>query len=314
MNKALRLGTRGSPLALIQAEDVRAKIFAANPHLANEIAIEIVPIRTSGDWREDQKQRMFLETGDKGLFTKELEEALMAGSIDMAVHSMKDVPSKLPDGLIIPALLERADPRDAFISNEASRLEDLSQGASVGTSSLRRQAQILARRPDLKVVPLRGNVDTRLKKLQNGEVAATILALAGMKRLGLSRHATSILDPEVMLPSAGQGAIGIEIRADDDAARNLLSTIHSFATGVCVGAERAFLLAIDGSCTTPIGALAQMGADGSLKLDVLAAKPDGTSVIRMNRKGSAQDAIAVGDALGREMKDKLPSDFFALPT
>ena len=311
MKKILRLGTRGSPLALIQAEDVRAKILAANPHLANEISVEIVPIRTSGDWRDDQKQRMFLETGDKSLFTKEIEEALMAGTIDMAAHSMKDVPSKLPDGLIIPAMLERADPRDAFISNEASRLEDLPAGASVGTSSLRRQAQILAKRPDLKVVPLRGNVDTRLKKLFNGEASATILALAGLKRLGLSSKATSILDPEVMLPSAGQGAIGIEIRDNDNDMRGLLAPVHSGATGLCVDAERAFLQAIDGSCTTPIGALAQLSADGNLKLDVLAAKPDGSTVVRMDRKGSAQNATSIGETLGNEMKSKLPPDFFA---
>ena len=311
MKKILRLGTRGSPLALIQAEDVRAKLRAAHPRLRVETDIEIVPIRTSGDWRPSHKERTFLETGgDKGLFTKEIEEALIAGVIDMAVHSMKDVPSRLPDSLDIAALLERADPRDAFIGKDASTLNELPAGAVIGTASLRRQAQVLAKRPDLRVAPMRGNVGTRLTKLANGDADATILALAGLQRLGIDNCVSSILEPEVMLPSAGQGALGIEIRRDDEDMRALLEPVHCASTAACVNAERAFLLVLDGSCSTPVAALAQEKNDGQLALEVLAARPDGTDVIRLNRHGAASDAIALGHELGEQMKNRLPPDFF----
>jgi hydroxymethylbilane synthase len=311
MKKILRLGTRGSPLALVQAETARAKLLGSGPVDAD---IEIVPIRTSGDWRPGQKNQTFLETGgDKGLYTKEIEEALLSGVIDMAVHSMKDVPSRLPDGLEIPFLLERGDPRDVFIGKEKATLETLPAGAVIGTASLRRQAQILARRPDLRVVPLRGNVGTRLEKLAKGEADATVLALAGLQRLGLQNHVSSILEPEIMLPSAGQGAIGIEIRRDDQNIRDILKPIHCASTASCIEAERAFLLALDGSCSTPVGALARLKEGGGLTLDVLMARPDGSEIIRMSRSGSAEDAAAIGKKLGEDAKRRLPPDFFTVP-
>lgn len=310
MKKIIRLGTRGSPLALVQAEDVRARIYAANPRIGDESTIEIVPIRTSGDWRPSQKERTFLEMGgDKGFFTKEIEEALAENAIDMAVHSMKDVPSLRPDLLEIVAIPERVDARDAFVSRGARTLDELPEGAVLGTSSLRRRAQILARRPDIRVVSLRGNVDTRLRKLADGQADATVLAVAGMQRLGITEQISSIFEPDIMLPSAGQGAIGIEIRRDNDEMRSLLTPVHCVRAGACVAAERAFLLILDGSCHTPIGALAVLTETG-LVLEVMAARPDGTSLIRMQTTGKAEDAIPLGVSLGEDMKKRLPPDFF----
>jgi hydroxymethylbilane synthase len=216
----------------------------------------------------------------------------------------------LPRTLEIAAFLERADPRDAFISPTAKSLDDLPRGAKIGTSSLRRQAQILARRPDLKVLPLRGNVDTRLRKLADGEADATILALAGMQRLGIAEKVSSVFDTEIMLPSAGQGALGIEIRRDDENMRGLLAPLNDTATSACVSAERAFLLALDGSCQTPIAALAQLEGSGQLHLEALAARPDGSSIIRLQHSGAMKDAESIGRTLGDEMKSKLPADFF----
>jgi hydroxymethylbilane synthase len=310
MKKILRLGTRGSPLALIQTENVRMKLLAAHPNLRAE-DIEIVPIRTSGDWRPEHKERTFLETGgDKGLFTKEIEEALQSGAIDMAVHSMKDVPSLLPDRLEIAAMPERADPHDVLIANNAQELDELPAGAVIGTASLRRQAQILKHRPDLRVVPLRGNVDTRLRKIADGEADATVLALAGLQRLGAEDRISSILEIDIMLPAAGQGAIGIEIRRDDKDTRRLLAPINCVQTAICIAAERALLLALDGSCHTPIAALAQLEADDRLTLEALVAKPDGTDIIRMNESGAASSAAALGKTLGEKLKSRIPKGFF----
>jgi hydroxymethylbilane synthase len=312
MKKTIRLGSRGSPLALLQAEEVRKKLLSVHPDLYREADIDIVPIRTSGDWQPGQLDISFRESGgNKELFTKEIELALMGGHIDMAVHSMKDLSSLLPPGLEIIALLERVDPRDAFIGRTVRHLDDLPAGASIGTSSLRRQAQILARRPDIEIVPLRGNVETRLQKLKDGKADAIVLAMAGIIRLGLDNVVSSVLDSAIMLPAAAQGAIGIEIRQDDDYVRNILKPINHPQTSVCVMAERALLRELDGSCHTPIGAFAHLRDANTLSLEGLAAMPDGSSLVRLGTKGSIADAESIGIELGRHMKSMLPPDFFA---
>lgn len=312
MKKILRLGTRDSPLALIQAEEVRRKLLEAHPGLETQTAVEIVPIRTTGDWKPGQHEKNFVDPGGyKGVFTKEIEEALQSGHVDMATHSMKDMASRLPDGLEIAALLERADPRDAFIGRMVRTLDELSSGATVGTSSLRRQAQILARRPDLRVVPLRGNVDTRLRKLSEGAADATLLAVAGLARLGAADRISSIMDTDVMLPAAAQGAIGIEIRRGDEELRRLLAPLNVPATSVCVGAERALLYVLDGSCQTPIAALARLTGREEITLEGLVAKPDGTAIVRLSQSGPVRDFEALGMELGQKLKGRLPADFFA---
>jgi hydroxymethylbilane synthase len=312
MKKILRLGTRGSPLALVQAEIVRSLLQAAHAHLQDDADIEIVPIRTTGDWRPEQREQTFLEMGgNKGLFTKEIEEALQAGYIDFAVHSMKDVQTWTPDGLEYAAILPRGDPRDAFIAHQARSLQELPAGAIVGTSSLRRQSQILAKRPDLKVVPLRGNVDTRLKKLMDGEADATMLAVAGLVRLGLEHKAASILDTQTMLPAVAQGAVGVEIRSDDDLARELVTAINCAKSMACVAAERALLKVLDGSCRTPIAALAQYRGTDKIYLEGLVAKPDGSAMVRLQQEAPPSAALQLGEELGHGIKRLLPLDFFA---
>ena len=306
MTHPLRIGTRGSPLALAQAHETRDRLVAAHPHLAAPGAIEIVVLKTTGDRILD---RTLSEAGGKGLFTKELEEALFDGRADLAVHSMKDVPTWLPDGLEISTLLPREDPRDAFFSRGGHKLSDLPPGAIVGTAGLRRQAQVLELRPDLKIVPLRGNVQTRLAKLDAGEVDATLLALAGLRRLGLTDRITQLLEPEEMLPAVAQGAIGIEIRADDDATRALLAPLHCVETATRVTAERALLAMLDGSCRTPIAAMAVLDGERlSLRAKVLS--PDGRQVFRAERNGLAVDAAALGSDAGAEIKAVLPPGFF----
>lgn len=303
-----RIGTRGSPLALAQAEMVKAALAAAHPALAQPTAIEIVIIKTTGDQIQD---RALSEIGGKGLFTKEIEEALLADRIDLAVHSMKDVPTHLPDRLEICCLLEREDPRDVLISRSGNSIATLPQGAVIGSASLRRQAQLLALRPDLKVVNLRGNVGTRLAKLANGDADATLLALAGLKRLGKADVATAILDMTEMLPAVAQGAIGIEIRATDRRMRELLQPLHHAATEIAVTAERACLAELEGSCRTPIAAYAHLTADGQLHLSALIAKPDGSQVYRDERQGSADAAERLGRDSGRHLKSLAGPDFLA---
>lgn len=304
----LRIGTRGSPLALAQANETRDRLRAAHPHLREPGAVEVVAIRTTGDVILD---RTLMEAGGKGLFTKELEEALADGRIDLAVHSMKDVPTWLPDGMEICCLLPREDPRDAFLSPRVRRLEELPPGARVGTASLRRQAQVLALRPDLTVVPFRGNVQTRLRKLEAGEVDATLLALAGLRRVGLADCADSVIEPDRMLPAVAQGAIGVEIRKADEMVRALLAPLHCPETALRVTAERALLKVLDGSCRTPIAALAVLRPDGSLHLDALCASPDGRRVLRASRTGPVSDAVPMGTDAGEELKARMPPDFFA---
>lgn len=287
----LRIGSRGSPLALAQSEMVRRR-------LAPSGAADIVVIKTSGDLVLD---RALAEAGGKGLFTKEIDEALLAGRVDLAVHSLKDVPTWLPDGLVLAAVLEREDPRDAFISLKAKRLFDLPAGSVVGTASLRRQAQILHRRPDLKVTLLRGNVETRLRKLAEGAVDATLLALAGLRRLGRADAATAILEAEEMLPAVAQGAIAIACRADNEGLRERLQALDHAPSRDEVTSERALLEVLDGSCRTPIAALARV-AGGRLALQGLVAKPDGSRVVSGAREGVRADAARIGRDLGQFLR------------
>jgi hydroxymethylbilane synthase len=309
----LKIGTRGSPLALAQAEMTRQALAQARPEkLAVPLELtEIVVIKTTGDHVLD---RPLSEIGGKGLFTKEIEEALLDGRIDLAVHSMKDMPTHLPEGLVIPALLPREDPRDALILGEGlaatcKAVADLPDGARIGTASLRRMAQLKAQRPDLVIETLRGQVGTRLKRIEEGRFDGTLLALAGLKRLGMAERATVVLGVKEMLPAIAQGAIGIECRADDDAMLELLGAIGCLATKACVDAERAALAALDGSCRTPIAGLA--GLDGEqLLLSVLIARPDGSEVHREMGEAHVADGPALGDQLGRVLKERGGPAFF----
>jgi len=304
----LRIGTRGSPMALAQAGIVRDRLAAAHPELAAPGALEVVVIRTTGDAVQD---RTLAAIGGKGLFTKEIEEALLARTIDLAVHSMKDVATWLPPGLEIACLLPRDDPRDAFLSPRAPTLAALSAGSVVGTASLRRQAQVLQRRPDLRVVPLRGNAGTRMRKLAAGECDATLLALAGLQRLGETQAIASVLSTAEMLPAVAQGAIGVECRADDQRVRDALVPLHHEPTATCIAAERALLAALDGSCKTPIAALATLTGT-IVSLDALVIRPDGTASHRAARRGSTVDAARLGIDAGAELKHLAGPGFFAV--
>ena len=304
----LKIGTRGSPLALAQAHETRARLMEA--HGLPEDAFEIVVIRTTGDDRAMiAADRPLKEVGGKGLFTREIEEALLAGGIDIAVHSMKDMPVAQPAGLVLDCHLPREDVRDAFVSRGVARLAELPAGAVVGSSSLRRRAQLAHRRPDLRLVQFRGNVQTRLRKLDEGVAAATFLAMAGLNRLGMAEVARSAIEPEEMLPAVAQGAIGIERRAADDRAAALLAAIHDRETGERLAAERAFLAALDGSCETPIAGLALHEGDGLwLRGEIL--RPDGSEVIAGERRCSIADAAAAGTDLARELLAQAPAGFF----
>jgi hydroxymethylbilane synthase len=309
MSALLRIGTRGSPLALAQAAEVRARLASAHPSLAAPDALETVVIRTTGDAVRD---RTLAAVGGKGMFTKEIEEALFAGTIDVAVHSMKDMTTFLPAGLAIGAVLEREDPRDAFFSPLSENLAGLLPGTVVGTASLRRQAQVLHARPDLTVVPLRGNVETRLKKLAGGAVGATLLAVAGLKRLGKAREATSIMATSEMLPAVAQGAIALEIRADDARVRGLVGALDHAPSATRVTAERALLAALDGSCKTPIAALAELDG-GRLALRALVIRPDGSEKHETTREGAPDDAERMGRDAGEELRRRAGPGFFDLP-
>jgi hydroxymethylbilane synthase len=300
----LRLGTRGSPLALKQAQMVRDALVLA--HGLPPEWIELVTIRTSGDRIQD---RPLAEAGGKGLFTKEIEEALGVGAIDVAVHSSKDMPTVLPAGLVLAAFLPREDPRDALVSRNAKSFADLSPGAVVGTASLRRQAMVKRLRPDVTVVPLRGNVETRLRKLDDGVADATLLALAGLKRLGLADKAAAVLDAEEFLPAVGQGAIGIETRADDAQTRDLLARINHADTARALAAERAFLAALDGSCRTPIAGHATVSG-ARLHFRGMIIKPDGSEAHETKREGDVRDAEKLGADAGHELRDRGGPDFF----
>ncbi len=301
----LRIGTRGSPLALWQAHEVRRLLGAAFG--LGEEAFEICVIKVTGDAIQDKALR---EIGGKGLFTREIEEALLDGSIDIAVHSMKDMPTVQPEGLRLDCYLERADVRDGFVSHRVARLEDLPQGAVVGSSSLRRRAQLALRRPDLKLVEFRGNVQTRMRKLEEGVADATFLAMAGLTRLGMAHVARSAIAPEEMLPACAQGAIGVERREDDARVAALLAAIHHGPTGLRLAAERAFLRRLDGSCETPIAGLAVLEGE-TLWLRGELLRPDGTASVSGERRGPVAQGAAIGEALAVELLDKAGPGFFA---
>jgi hydroxymethylbilane synthase len=288
-------------MALRQTALVRDRLVPLYP----ELVVEILTVRTSGDRVQD---RLLAEIGGKGLFTKEIEAALRAGQADLAVHSLKDMETRLPEGLVIGCVLPRGDPRDALVARGAMRLADLPKGARIGTASLRRRAQLLWHRPDLAVRPIRGNAGTRLKKLADGEFDAVVLALCGLERLGEAHRASEILPCEVMLPAVGQGALAVECRADDAAMRQLLAPLDDPDTAACVGAERAMLAALDGSCRTPIAGLATADGDG-LTLDGLLMQPDGSDAIRARRTGPIADAMAIGAALGGELRRRAGTDY-----
>jgi hydroxymethylbilane synthase len=300
----VRIGSRGSPLALVQAREVQSRLAKAAG--LDPAQIEIKVIRTTGDAIQD---RPLAEAGGKGLFTKEIEEALLAGAIDLAVHSSKDMPTVLPSGLVLSAFLPREDPRDAFIGRSAKTLRDLPNGAVVGTASLRRQALVKHLRPDVKIVPLRGNVETRLRKLEAGDFDATILAVAGLKRLGLLTAVTSFLDPQEFVPAVGQGAIGIETREDDADTRALVAKINDADTATALAAERAFLTVLDGSCRTPIGGHARIDGE-HIRFRGIVAKIDGSEVLDATREGRVSDAAKLGAEAGHDLKARAGAGFF----
>ena len=295
-----KIGTRGSALALVQAEAVAA------PLRAQGVRVEIVPVRTEGDRLLEAR---LAEVGGKGLFVRELEQMLLAGSLDCAVHSLKDLPADLPAGLMLAAFPERADPRDVLVARERARFEELRPGAVLGTSSPRRRALALALRPDLVVEPIRGNVDTRLRKLESGSFDGVLLAAAGLARLGVTAAHVQPLDPEVFVPAVGQGVLAIEARADDRRAGALLERLDHAATRACALAERACLRRLGASCNSPMAAYAVVAAD-ALRMTALVASEDGRKVLR----GSATASAAAPEGLGRRLADSLLEQGAALVT
>ncbi len=300
----LKIGTRGSPLALAQAQETRSRLMAA--HALPETAFSIDVISTSGDRIQD---RPLSEVGGKGLFTKEIEEALLSGRIDIAVHSSKDMATRLPEGLELSAFLEREDPRDAFVGRASASIEGLPLGATVGSSSLRRQAQVLRLRPDLKVVMFRGNVQTRLRKLDDGIADGTILALAGLNRLGMPHIATDVMSVEMFPPAPGQGAIAIETRSGDTRISELVAAIHHAPTGHALVCERAFLSALDGSCRMPLAGYAATDGD-RLTFSGSVLSPDGTQYYHASGNGSAADAAEIGLAAAEKVRAQAGPRFF----
>ena len=301
-DQPFKIGTRGSPLALWQAHEVRRCLMAA--FALPETAFEIVVIKVTGDMVQD---RALKEIGGKGLFTREIEEALLAGGIDIAVHSMKDMPVEQPAGLRLDCYLKRADVRDGFVSSVPSLMQ-LPQGAVVGSSSLRRRAQLAHRRPDLQLVEFRGNVQTRMKKLQDGVAVATFLAMAGLTRLGM-QHVARPIEVDEMLPAVAQGAIGVERRSSDARATAMLAAIHDGPTGLQLAAERAFLARLDGSCETPIAGLAVLEGDQLwLRGEIL--RPDGSKVIAGDLRGAINDGADLGRALADDLLGRAGPGFF----
>ena len=294
--KPLRIATRKSPLALWQAEHVRSRLQEAHPGLA----VELVTMTTKGDRVLDSP---LAKIGGKGLFVKELEQGMLAGDADIAVHSMKDVPVEFPEGLGIGTILVREDPHDAFVSNRIGSVEALPEGAVVGTSSLRRQCQLRAIRPDLDIRDLRGNVGTRLGKLDNGDYAAIVLACAGLKRLGMADRITQAIDSEVMLPAIGQGIIGIETRLDDARVSELLGPLHDGDTAVRLAAERSLNATLAGGCQAPVAGHAVL-QDGDLRLRGLVGWPDGSTIVQGEVSGPAGDAVSLGRALAEDLLER----------
>jgi hydroxymethylbilane synthase len=293
MPKTIRIATRKSPLAMWQAEHVAAELKKAHPGLE----VEILGMTTRGDKILDTP---LAKVGGKGLFVKELEQGMLAGDADIAVHSMKDVPVELPDGLHLSVIMSREDPRDAFVSNNHNSIQDLPQGACVGTSSLRRQSQLAEQRPDLVIKSLRGNVNTRLRKLDDGEYDAIVLASAGLKRLGFDARITALLGPEQSLPAIGQGALGIECRVDDERVNRLIAPLHDIDTAYCVTAERAMNHRLNGGCQVPIAGYAMLES-GKLWLRGLVGEPDGSKIIRGEVEGKVDEAESMGQGLAERL-------------
>ena len=291
----IRIGTRGSPLALFQANWVRENLLQKNPRL--EVTLTV--IKTTGDKIQDAP---LAKVGGKGLFVKEIEEALLEERIDLAVHSIKDVPTEFPEGLHLAAVTKREDPRDAFISKDETRLQNLRQGAKIGTSSLRRQAQLLHFRPDLEMIPMRGNLDTRLKKLDSMNLDAIVLALAGVKRLGFDQRVTEILPVEISLPAIGQGALGIEMRVSDSVTEPYVQALNDPDSAVCVLAERAFLKKLEGGCQVPIAAYGRK-TGSTLRLEGMVATVDGKTLIRHHVTGSVEEQETLGMKLAEILLD-----------
>jgi hydroxymethylbilane synthase len=291
-DRVIRLGSRGSKLALWQAEFVRFEVERKTGR-----SVEIVTIKTTGDMILDVP---LARVGGKGLFVKEIEDALLTGRIDLAVHSMKDVPTELPAGLEIASITRREDPRDAFLSEKYRRFEDLPHGATVGTSSLRRQTQLLGIRPDLRIGSLRGNLDTRIRKMEEGAFDAIILAAAGLRRLGWERKITHCIPTEVSLPAIGQGALGIEIRCDDPETREAVAHLDDRDTSLAVRAERGFLKRLEGGCQVPIASYGRTDGD-VIRLDGMVGRPDGSELLRASATGSVSDPEGLGISLAEEL-------------
>ena len=306
----LRIGTRGSPLALAQAYETRERLIATFPELDADGAIEICVLKTQGDMILDKS---LMELGGKGLFTKELDTALLGNEVDICVHSMKDVPTWLPDGTILPCTLPREDTNDAFIYKDGSvkSINELPDHSVIGTASLRRQAQLMAKNPTLKCVNFRGNVQTRLRKLDDGVVDATLLAIAGLKRMDMADCATSILDWDEMLPAVAQGAIGIQCRSDDERSLKYISALNHPETLACVTCERGFLEALDGNCKTPIAGQARV-VDGKIKFRGLIAMPDGSQKFETESEGAIEDALEIGRKAGEALKAEAGEKFFEM--
>lgn len=311
----LRVGTRNSPLALAQTRAFLARISHFCPIMRALDAFEAHEIRTTGDAVQD---RRLADIGGKGLFAKEIHEALLDRRIDFAVHSLKDLETELPRGITLACTMEREDPRDALIVGPGLPTPDpadpfgaLAQGALIGTASVRRQAQLLHRRPDLRIATLRGNVNTRLRRIEEGACAASLLAFAGLRRLGLAGRASAVLEPDIMLPAAGQGIVGITVRSDNTELRELLAAIEDPRARAVANAERALLGALDGSCRTPIGGYARLLADGSLSLTGLVASADGSFLRQRALAGEPAEARAIGAELGARLRAESPADLFA---
>lgn len=298
--KTLKIATRQSPLALWQAEHIRARLQELHP----DLTVELVKFVTQGDKILDTP---LAKIGGKGLFVKELEAALLDGRADLAVHSMKDVPMALPEGLTLAVICEREDPLDAFVSNQFEKFADLPQGARVGTSSLRRKSQILKQRPDLQIVDLRGNVGTRLGKLDDGQYDAIILASAGLKRLGLENRIRHTIEPNVSLPAVGQGALGLECRADDQEVLALIQPLLHIETDVCVRAERAFNAYLEGGCQVPIAGYATL-QDGKIHIEGRVGSVDGQTLLRAEMTDEAHNAQQLGENLARNLLEQGAGD------
>ncbi len=310
----LRVGTRGSPLALWQTRCFLGMVLHFCPVLRNINAFEEHVIQTSGDRIQDKR---LADVGGKGLFAKEIHEALLDGRIDFAVHSLKDLETEMPPGVVLACTLKREDSRDVLIPgpgmpplDPSDPIGSIPAGTRLGTASLRRQAQVLHVRPDLEVGMIRGNVQTRLRKLAEGESDATLLALAGLKRMDLTPEGMVILDPDAMVPAAGQGIIGVTVRAEDTELHELLGAIEDREARAVSRAERAMLAALDGSCRTPIGGHARLLPDGRLHLTGLVARPDGSFLLKRSLHGPAADAEAIGEELGRSLRADSPADIF----